>query len=117
MKSFVVFEVLALAIVADAGVSMNNPFFCYTTDPIRSMTNRLATITSYEAIRRFNFTTTNPYISSEQDFRKRLCRIFNNLPLACTPARFWYLGRYGGRFPHRGPIDRMIEFGESSVSL
>lgn len=65
MNFFVIFGVLLSAIVANAGVSMNNPFFCYMTDPIRSMTNMHATSTSYEAIRRFNFTTVNPYISSE----------------------------------------------------
>lgn len=65
MKVFVAFGVLVLAVVANAGVSMNNPFFCYTTDPIRSMTNMHSTSTSYEAIRRFNFTTVNPYFSSK----------------------------------------------------
>lgn len=66
MKFFVaLLVVLALAISADAGASMHNPFFCYATDTIRSMTNMASVITSYEAIRRFNFTTVNPYISSK----------------------------------------------------
>lgn len=65
MKFFVVLGVLVSSILVDAGPSMNNPFFCYITDPIRSMTNMHATATSYEAIRRFNFTTVNPYISSK----------------------------------------------------
>lgn len=65
MKFFVTFGFLALVTLANAGVSMNNPFFCYMTDPIRSMTNMHSTSTSYEAIRRFNFTTVNPYISSK----------------------------------------------------
>lgn len=65
MKFFVALGLLALAMVANAGVSMNNPFYCYMTDPIRSMTNMHATASSYEAVRRFNFTTTNPYISSK----------------------------------------------------
>ncbi|KAJ6643214.1 Multiple inositol polyphosphate phosphatase 1 [Pseudolycoriella hygida] len=97
MKLIVLFGVLVLAIVANAGVSMNNPFFCYTTDPIRSMTNMHSTSTSYEAIRRFNFTTVNPYIST------------------CTPSRFWYLGRYGGRYPHAALMQQMIDFDESSI--
>lgn len=56
----------SLAISVDAGVSMHDPFFCYTTDPIRSMTNRMGPATSYEAIRRFNFTTVNPNVSSKR---------------------------------------------------
>ncbi|KAG4073781.1 hypothetical protein HA402_001005 [Bradysia odoriphaga] len=97
MKFLVAFVVLVVAMVADAGVSMNNPFFCYITDPIRSMTNMHATSTAYEAIRRFNFTTVNPYITT------------------CTPSRFWYLGRYASRFPHPVLMDDMIEFAESSI--
>lgn len=65
MKLIVALGVLAFAISADAGASMHNPFFCYATDTIRSMTNMASVITSYEAIRRFNFTTLNPYISSK----------------------------------------------------
>lgn len=57
--------VLALAVSAETGTSMHNPFFCYATDTIRSMTNMGAVVTSYEAIRRFNFTTLNPYASSK----------------------------------------------------
>jgi len=83
--------------VSDAGVSMNNPFFCYTTDPIRSMTYMHSTQTSYEAIRRFNFTTVNPTIST------------------CTPSRISYLGRYGGRFPFTPTFRSMIDFVESSI--
>lgn len=97
MKLLVVFAVLVVAVQVNAGVSMNNPFFCYMTDPIRSMTNMHATSTSYEAIRRFNFTTVNPYTST------------------CTPTKFWYLGRYAGRFPHPDLMEDMIDFAESSI--
>ena len=65
MKFLVIFGVLAAAMVADAGVSMHNPFFCYMTDPIRSMTNMFSVGTAYEAIRRFNFSTVNPYVTSK----------------------------------------------------
>lgn len=97
MKFFVALIVFALAISVDAGASMHNPFFCYATDTIRSMTNMGSIITSYEAIRRFNFTTVNPYIST------------------CTPSRFWYLGRYASRLPHPPALQNMIDFAESSV--
>ncbi|KAJ6644136.1 Multiple inositol polyphosphate phosphatase 1 [Pseudolycoriella hygida] len=98
MKFFVaLLGVLAMAISADAGASMHNPFFCYATDTVRSMTNMGSVITSYEAIRRFNFTTVNPYMST------------------CTPSRFWYLGRYGSRLPHAPTLQSMIDFAESSI--
>lgn len=77
MKFVLALGVLVLAIGADAGVSMNNPFFCYMTDPVRSMTNMHSIITSYEAIRRFNFTTVNPYITSK-GFLLITCEYFEN---------------------------------------
>lgn len=122
MKLLVALVVLALALaLADGGASMHNPFYCYSTDPIRSMTNMHATATSYEAIRRFNFTTTNPYITSEKDFCNqndlRFYVIKNNFHLDCTAAKFWYLGRYGGRFPLPGLMENMLQFANSAVSL
>lgn len=68
MKLIVGLGVLFLAVAADAGASMHNPFFCYATDTIRSMTNMASTVTSYEAIRRFNFTTVSPYRSGKTFF-------------------------------------------------
>lgn len=54
----------AMAISADAGASMHNPDYCYTTDPIRPMTSLVPFLTSYEAIRRLNIPTVNPNASS-----------------------------------------------------
>lgn len=118
MKFFVALGLLALVIVANAGVSMHNPFYCYMTDPIRPMTNMHATASSYEAVRRFNFTTTNPYISSEDSIIfYNYCYFVNDLLcIACTPSRFWYIGRYGGRFPHPDLMQEIIDLMESSVS-
>lgn len=65
MKFSVALLILALAISADAGASMHNPFYCYSNDTIRSMTNMFSVLSSYEAIRRFNFTTINEYMSSK----------------------------------------------------
>ena len=102
-----------------AGPSMHNPFFCYTTDPIRSMTNMYAHFNNYEAIRRFNFTTIDPYRSSK--VFPLLTKYFvanSNLLLfeACTPARFWYLGRYGGRYPQERGMENMMDIVRSTVS-
>lgn len=62
------FVVWFLAVTVDAGASMHNPFYCYATDPIRSMTNMASYIASYEAVRRFNFTTASPYRSSKSQW-------------------------------------------------
>lgn len=100
MVSFVGFVVFGICLVVhgtSAGMSMSNPFFCYMTDPIRSMTNMHSISTSYEANRRFNFATVQPYSST------------------CTPSHFWYLGRYGGRFPFPDLMQEMIEFAQSSI--
>lgn len=65
MQFILAFLLAYQAIIVNAGVSMNNPFFCYATDTIRSMTHMASTITSYEAHRRFNFATVDPYVSSK----------------------------------------------------
>lgn len=77
--SVIVLKVLAYAILTDAGPSMHNPFFCYTTDTIRSMTNMASMMTSYEAIRRLNFTTVNPYVSSKV-FKFQIFKIIQICP-------------------------------------
>lgn len=68
--------VLALACVSHAGVSMNNPFFCYMTDPIRANTMMHSTSTSYEAIRRFNFPTVDHTVSRK--IFSTICEHLNN---------------------------------------
>lgn len=64
MKFFVALGVLVLAIVADA-TTKHNPYYCYITDPIRSIVVAHGQTTSYEAIRRFNFSTVDPAVSSD----------------------------------------------------
>lgn len=61
---FLTVWLIEFVIVTNAGVSMHNPFYCYSTDPIRSTKVMHSTWTSYEAIRSFNFTTVDPEISS-----------------------------------------------------
>lgn len=64
MKVLVALSVLAFMAIAgiEAGVSMNNPFYCYSTDRIRSSNQMHSVRTSYEAIRR---TEINPAVSCE----------------------------------------------------
>lgn len=48
MKSLVALVLLAV----DAGVSMHNPFYCYSSDTIRPLTRMGSTETAYEAVHR-----------------------------------------------------------------
>jgi hypothetical protein len=52
MKLFVTLLALATVLVIDAQVSMHNPNYCYTADPIRPQNGMHSTQSSYEAIRR-----------------------------------------------------------------
>jgi len=88
--------IVYLIAVSDAGVSVNNPFYCYSTDPVRPQVQVHSTRTSYEAVRR---TAVNPSVSS------------------CTPSRFWFLSRHGGRFPHPPDLQDMLDFADSSIQL
>lgn len=94
MKFLVAVSLLAVAIVTDAGVSMNNPFYCYSADPIRPQEQMHSVQTSYEAIRR---TQIDPAVST------------------CTPARFWTVSRHGGRLPSASLLTQMLAFASSSV--
>lgn len=57
--------VLATFFVAEAQVSLHNPNYCYSTDPIRPQNGMHTTQASYEAIRRY---AVDPFVSSEFDF-------------------------------------------------
>lgn len=69
MKLIVFFGLLALVLVSDAGVSINNPFYCYSSDFIRPQVRMHSVRSSYEAIRR---TEVDPAVSCK--FVKRLKR-------------------------------------------
>lgn len=75
MKLLVVLAILsAFGISSDAGVSMNNPFYCYTSDTIRPSITMHSTSNSYEAIRHIKFgTPPSTYNSSKVIVEKREC--------------------------------------------
>lgn len=60
MKILLPTIIFYLVTASDGGVSMNNPFYCYSTDLIRPQTGMHSTRTSYEAVRR---TSVNPTVS------------------------------------------------------
>lgn len=62
MKLLVALGLLAFAAVAEAGVSVNNPFYCYASDFVRPQVELHSVRTSYEAVRR---TSVNTAVSSE----------------------------------------------------
>ncbi len=67
------------AIATDAGVSVHNPFYCYSEDPIRPQNAWFGIHTAYETARGQNI---NANVST------------------CDPAKFWMLGRHGTRWPN-----------------
>lgn len=62
MRRLLCVVLLALAAVADAGVSINNPFYCYGTDIVRPQVQMHSVRSSYEAVRR---TSVDPNVSCE----------------------------------------------------
>lgn len=52
MKVQFVLAALAALVVVEAQVSMHNPTYCYTSDPIRPQNGMHSSQSSYEAIRR-----------------------------------------------------------------
>jgi hypothetical protein len=70
-----------------AGVSLHDPFYCYTSDPIKPQLERFSHLTSYETARGNSF---NPSVST------------------CTPSKFWFVSRYGTRLPNTGEINDII---------
>lgn len=115
MKFVFVLVALALVVAVDAGVSVNNPFYCYFSDPVRPQVQMHSVRTSYEAVRR---TAVNPSVSCR--FRMTLWKCFEhfeNICLACNPTRFWFLSRHGGRLPETPLLQRMLDFADSSVNI
>lgn len=64
MKFMVFGYFLALVLVAEAGVSLHNEFYCYATDAIRPMNEMHLTRTSYETVRRSADLPISSYIIS-----------------------------------------------------
>lgn len=83
---------IALFAIASAQQSAHDPFYCFSTDPIRPQTSMFTTNSAYENIR-----------GSSVDI------LLSN----CTPSKFWMIGRGGTRFPDENQIREMSTFGAS----
>lgn len=75
----------------EAGVSIHNPFYCYTQDPIRPQIGMFATKSTYETNRGRDI---DPNVSS------------------CTPSKFWMLSRHGTRLPSSSDLRKIFENNE-----
>ncbi|KAG5672852.1 hypothetical protein PVAND_002941 [Polypedilum vanderplanki] len=79
--------ILNVVHVTFSSVSQHDPFYCYSSDPIRPQVGMFATKSSYETNRGRSI---DPNVS------------------ACTPAKFWLLSRHGTRLPSRGDITGIL---------
>ncbi|XP_037025319.1 multiple inositol polyphosphate phosphatase 1-like [Bradysia coprophila] len=80
MVSWSILFVLSLAtFLTDAGVSVHNPFYCYSQDPIQPQNAWFGIHTAYETIRGRNI---NANVST------------------CNPSKFWMISRHGTRWPN-----------------
>lgn len=85
--------ILASALtLAAASVSVNNPFYCYSQDPIRPQLNMFSIISTYETNRGHD--SVDPSVS------------------ACTPSKFWLISRHGTRLPSRTDITNILAHNE-----
>lgn len=85
-------SVISLVIVASEGsVSMHNPFYCYSEDPIRPQISMFGIQCPYEVIRGQN--------------------INQNVSI-CTPSKFWMLSRHGTRNPAPNAINNILDNSE-----
>lgn len=77
----------SLIIFTQAGVSVHNPFYCYSEDPIRQWTGLGGINSPYEPNRGHLI---NPNVST------------------CSPSKFWMTGRHGARFPFDTDLPDLI---------
>lgn len=86
---------VATFVFTSASVSVNNPFYCFSEDPIRPQNGMYATQTAYDVTRG---SMVDPAVSS------------------CTPTKFWMASRHGGRMPDSQNLQRMIALAAGPVS-
>lgn len=73
------FVLLLAVILTEGGVSVHNPFYCYSQDPIRPQNSWFGIHTAYETNRGQSI---NANVST------------------CSPSKFWFLSRHGTRWPN-----------------
>lgn len=81
---------IASIVSAEAGVSMHNPYYCYSRDPIRPQVEIFGSLSAYETHRGQMIDTTAS---------------------SCTPSKFWMLGRHGARLPSASELTSILNHG------
>ena len=79
---------MLLALSVNALVLVNNPFYCFSEDPIRPQFAMFGTETAYAEI--------------------PIPKVINPIVSQCKPSRLWYLGRHGTRFPAAMEGDNLL---------
>lgn len=93
MLNPIVNVILSLSFLwADASVSMHDPYYCYSQDPIQPQVGMFSSITSYETNRGRNRVDANA----------------SN----CTPSKFWLVSRHGTRLQSRSELENIFEHNE-----
>lgn len=91
VQYFLVISLAAIIQCGEAGVSMHDPFYCYSEDPIKPQIGMFATKSTYETSRGRHI---DPNAST------------------CTPSKFWLLSRHGTRLPSGGDLRRINQYSE-----
>lgn len=85
------FLLAALLREGGSSVSMHNPFYCHSTDPIKPQLGMFTSRTAYDVVRGDNI---NPNVST------------------CNPSKIFMITRHGSRFPTAADIANMSERGD-----
>lgn len=73
-----------------AGVSMHNPYYCYSQDPIQPQVEIFGSLSAYETHRGLNIDTSASN---------------------CNPSRFWMISRHGTRLPSTTELTNILNHG------
>lgn len=77
--------IATFAICANATYYINDPKYCYATDPIHLQLKMFSTTSPYNAVRGSAYN-----------------------PSLCTPKRIWYVSRHGSRYPSIADGDQLL---------
>src|SRR5690349_24313728 len=91
MSKLFLFLVISIIVCANANISMHNPFYCYSKDPIRPQIGMFGTKSTYETSRG---------------------RSIDGNVSSCTPSKFWMLSRHGTRLPSATDLKEIFEYNE-----
>lgn len=84
------FVLLSAVILSECGVSVHNPFYCYSEDPIKPQIRMFANRTPYNLVR----------------------GQINANASTCNPSKFWYFGKHGAMLPNPADIGKILEHNE-----